>query len=190
MTLGDLILLGRLKSPLVGALIAKMAGEEYAEQPKAILLDDFEVAEALLLWSRPHGEVRRLLDGSAQAFRKQAMTALLRVRQDQRPALAEEIVLHLFRSFQTSVALRAPEGSGAETVIQYGEGADGFGWWLCLLGTMMRDFGMSRDYALEELPLAQALALQAWSQYSSGTGLELESDGYVAQEAANSAGKS
>jgi len=189
-TLGDLVLLGRLKSPLVGALIAKMAGEEYVEQPKAIALDDFEVAEALLLWSRPHIEVRRLLDGSSRAFRKQAVSVFSRVREGERPVLAEQIVLHLFRAFRTSVALRASQGSGAETVIQYGEGADGFGWWLCVLGTMMRDFGMSRDYALEELPLAQALALQAWSQYSSGLGLELESDGYIAQEAASGAGKS
>ncbi len=182
-TLGDLLLLTQLGSPLVPALTKKMAGEEFVAEGETIQLDDFDVAEAAFLWSQPHAEARRRLRDSLPGFKARAWRWIARVDSERRAELAEGVVLHLFRAFRTSVALRVPAANRVEGVIQYGESADGFGWWLCLLGTMMRDFGMSRDYALEELPLAQAFALQAWGQYSAGHGLELESDGYIAQEA-------
>ena len=182
-TLGDLMVLTRWESPLIAALTAKMAGEEGAGGGFTVRLSDHDVAMAALLWTLPHARAWALLEESPAEFGRRAMARLARWPGEEREALAEMLLRHLLGAFRTSVALHAPAGEGAERVFQYGEASDGFGWWLYLLGTMMRDFGMTREYALGELPLAQAFALQAWSQYSAGHGLELASEGYIAQEA-------
>jgi hypothetical protein len=48
---------------------------------------------------------------------------------------------------------------------------------------MMRDFHMSRDYVMDELPMVEAFAYRAWSAEANPFGgVDRVSDGYIAQE--------
>ena len=59
---------------------------------------------------------------------------------------------------------------------------DGLGWWLNLIGTLMRDFHHTYDQALA-CPVNRAFALMAFhAETHPFAAMERASDGYIAQE--------
>jgi hypothetical protein len=59
---------------------------------------------------------------------------------------------------------------------------DGLGWWLNLLGTLMRDFHMSEQQALN-YPLSRAFALKNFNiESNSSARVIYETPGYIGQE--------
>jgi hypothetical protein len=178
-TLGDVAFLSALRHPLIDALAARLAGEE---EGKDFEINGEDVAVASSLWSEPHRKaIARWAEGK-DYYRSQALAAFVLLPEKDRALLAQGVFAHLTRPFKTFVPLRAPASAGeTTTVYQSATASDGFGWWLGLVGAMVRDFNMPLDYVLAELPLIQAIVLSRWGQWSAG--LELDGDGYVAQEA-------
>lgn len=183
-TLGDFILLAELRHPLYDVVACRMTGEAHPDAGKPIKLTVEEVAAALYLWTHPAADMHRLIKRDAGRFWSKSNNLFWSPREADMEGVAGALVLHVLRCFKTSVALEAPSSEGEDPRSTHAPENDGFGWWLGLLGTLMRDFHVPPDDALWEFPLIQAFALHGWHRYTSGRGLELSSDGYIAQAAA------
>jgi hypothetical protein len=200
-----IIFLQKINSPLIEAMRLLL---ELADKPEAVRAEALkraqgvkntetaseaaarlrtETVETFFIFTKPPAHIRALLKQGRDIFRETAMREIvdkiaIAGLQDIQEAIGE----HFANGFATAISYRAKKtaGDGSMTIGDDDGGDDGLGWWLNVVGTMVRDFHMPLNYVLDELPLNQAFAFLAWNtETAPWASADRTSDGYVAQEA-------
>lgn len=192
---GDFIVLKRLNSPLLEQFFKThelarrvRAGTAAPEEQVSTTLTNDETAELLYLFGNPSGRTRALLAKlSIAEFRTQAVDWVnksgaaeqLKERLDALQAAFSNI-------WRTALEYDAEDAAGETTVtfpVAAAGAPDGLGWWLDYLARLCSRFPWTRDFVLDELPMAEGFALLAWSVENNGIEpVRRVGKGYIATE--------
>lgn len=181
-TLGDLAILSAWQHPLARALELWLSGQPLAAIAAQTPLGPVALGLAQWLWTQPACVARAALAQCPRSALAVGDPSPPSYPSDPAAGESWRYLLHVVSGFATLFSHTEPTADGQAGAVLYQAEtvADGVGWWLRAYGTLLREFHLRPDAALDT-PLSQALALQMWVR-DEGAGLVRTSAAYIEQE--------